>query len=276
MVSWVYLGSYLLILLIAVGESNKVTLRPMQKIILLAAAFSSFVLLLLSQHLIWDCVGEGVVDLVQGRYLIPLLPLLFMLLNTHKLQMNLPLRLLVPAFVFAINFYACYLIYERFYVESFSSRIQFSCDLNSTDKNGNYVTTNPAITLGGGTQMVDDANQSNFYGALMPTPDPQQFGFGFRFNNLKEGDLVEIEALEKGGGAHLVIEGEASGCEKFYLHSETKSHLNKNKWEKLQLVFTMNKSCDSSYKFYLWNSGSNKTFIDDIKFSIKKYEAVNN
>jgi uncharacterized membrane protein len=69
--------SYIFILAVSLLEKNKFKLNFKQKGLLLFAGVSSFIFLLLSQHLTWDCVGEGIVDVVQGRYLIPLFPLIF-------------------------------------------------------------------------------------------------------------------------------------------------------------------------------------------------------
>ncbi|MFI5141972.1 MAG: DUF2142 domain-containing protein, partial [Bacteroidia bacterium] len=85
---WLILLGYIVLIFIALFEKNKFKFNLLQKAILFSAAFCAFALLLLSQHLTWDAVGETVVDAVQGRYLIPLFPLLFIMFSNQKFSLN--------------------------------------------------------------------------------------------------------------------------------------------------------------------------------------------
>ncbi|MBA3682138.1 MAG: DUF2142 domain-containing protein [Bacteroidetes bacterium] len=271
----VYIISYIFILFLAVTESNKFILGLRQKIIIFIAAFGSFVLLLLSQHLIWDCVGEGIVDMVQGRYLIPIFPLLFILFNNSKIKIKPTPLLFVLPFVFVINLYAARKIFYRFYVESYTSKTEFFCGFEQKDSLGNFITSNPEIKLGSAAMQVKDTSFTGKYCAYLPPPSRYdlQFGFNYKFKNLKAGDMIEIDARQKGVGGSLVIAGKGKNCNEFFFASNAHSLAEINGWNKIYSVFTMTEKCDSSdVTFFMWNPSDKKVYFDHINFRIKKYD----
>lgn len=271
----VYYGAYIFILFLAVTEYNKHQFNIRQKIIIFAGAFGSFVLLLLSQHLIWDCIGEGIVDMVQGRYLIPIFPFLFILFSSTKFKIKYPSLLFIFLFVFTINSYAARKIYYRFYVESYTSKIEFFCDFEQKDSLIYFKTTDPKIRLTAASMQVADTSFSGKYSAYLPPPSQYnlQFGFGYEFKDLKYGDMVELEVWQKGTGGMLVIEGKGKNCKKFFLASKEHSSIEINGWNKLYSRFTMTEKCDSSdVKFFIWNPTDKKLYFDHLNFRIKKYD----
>jgi uncharacterized membrane protein len=269
-----YIFSYVVILFLALTENNAFKFNGKQKVIILSSAVAAFVLLLLSQHLLWDCVGEGIVDMVQGRYLIPLFPLLFILFSNSKIKLKYPAVLIVLLFVFVINGYAARKIYYRFYVESFDTRTEFFCDFEQKDKNELFITTNPEVKIEGGKFQVTDTSHSGKHSGYISPPSEYhlEYGFQYKFKNLNYGDLVEIEAWEKGVGAYLVISGKGKDCEEFFIPGGSFHPRPQNGWYKFYSKFTVTNKCvNSEVVFFIWNTSKNKIYIDDLKFSIKKY-----
>lgn len=268
---WIHIFSYLFILFLGLTERVKYFLFLKQKTIIFIGGLACFVLLILSQHLIWDCVGEGVVDLIQGRYLIPVFPLFFILLNNNFLKFKYSPLLLVLPFLIIVNLISCKLIYERFYIDDSTSSVEFFCDMEKRDEQGLFITSNPAVKLSGGTSSSD--SKGNCFGVLMP-PSSQnmQYGFSYQFKNLNPGSLVEIEALEIGREAHLVISGKGTDCKDFYFAGKNHFASSKKGWNKVSLIFTMPTTCSNSeVNFYIWNPSNKKIQLDDIKFSIKRF-----
>ncbi|MDO8998992.1 MAG: DUF2142 domain-containing protein [Bacteroidota bacterium] len=265
--NWVYVLSYLTILFIAISESNKIVLVVKQKAVLFFVAFSAFSLILLSIHLMWDCVGEGVVDIVQGRYLIPIFPLLFILFSNGKFRLNYHPIIFILPFILLIYFYSFKVIYERFFVESFSSKIEFYCDAEKIDENGLLYTSNAEIKLeNGNLQTLEEHVSGNHSIQLSPS---NQYGFTYKFKNLSLGDLVEIEVFKKGGPGQLVVAGKGEGCQDFFINNKSPKS---NDWRKMKFVFTMTKNCtNSDVTFFVWNPNDEKNYFDDIKFCIKKF-----
>lgn len=267
----IYGFSFLFILFLASVEFNSFKLSGIQKIVVFSAAIFSFVFLLLSQHLIWDCLGEGVVDMVQGRYLIPIFPLLFLLLSNSTFKLKFKPLLFILPFILAINLYSCKVIFERFFVESFSSKTEFFCDAEQMDKEGFLITSNPKIKLEKGSQIVNQEHISGNNSVLISPESP--YGFTYQFKNLNFGDLIEVEAWSKGKGGQFVVSGNGKNCEDFFTSSKSNLKTEKNGWSKVLFVCTITKNCNSSnVKFFVWNPGSEKVYIDDVKFRIKVFK----
>ncbi len=270
----VYIVSYIFILFLAITETNKFTFSWRQKVIIFIAAFGSFVLLLLSQHLIWDCVGEGIVDMVQGRYLIPIFPLLFILFSNNKVKINYSPLLFILPFVIIINAYAARKIYYRFYVESYTTKTEFFCGFEEKDSLG-FKTSDPAIRVNNASMQVKDTSFTGNYSAYLPSPSQYnlQYGLSYKFKNLSQGDMVEIEARQRGEGGLLVVAGKGKSGKDFFLASKAHSLIKTNGWNKLYSIFTMTEDCDTSgASFFIWNPTNKKLYFDHLNFKVKKYE----
>jgi hypothetical protein len=99
---------------------------------------------------------------------------------------------------------------------------------------------------------------------------------GYKFTGLRQGDVIEMHAWQKGNGAQLVISGKGKNCGDFFFNYPEIRYRSGDGWNKLEQVITFNTKCyagDSTQcVFFIWNPDSARTYIDDIKFVIKKYE----
>ena len=263
---------YLFIVILALSEKNNFVFTAKQKLLLAFTSLGTFVLLLLSQHLAWDCVGEGIVDIVQGRYLIPLFPLLFF---SFKISRFPVLRsAMVPIFIvfILVQIVSCVLIYDRYTRETFSSKIEWDCNVEKEQSNllGTSVSS---INVEGAGCKSDSISFKGKYSAKLSPASP--YCFTYRFNGLSRGDLLEISAWQKGEGAQVILSGKGIGCKEFYIPNHTIAYENKNGWKRMHYAFTFNESCspkDSvNATFFLWNPGNAISFIDELHFSLKKY-----
>jgi uncharacterized membrane protein len=269
----VLLFSYIVILGIAVTEKNSKQLSVLQKFILISASCFSFVLLLLSQHLTWDCVGEGIVDVVQGRYLIPLFPLVFLLFTNSFKKIKVNLCLLIIVAVCVTNFSAFKIIYKRYLTDTSIEKLDFTCDAEKVNAAGRFITSDSTITLDGVSSKNDSVAKNGKSSVLLSEKSP--YSFIYKFKNLNYGDLIEVSASQKGTGAQMIFSGKGNKCGEFYYPYLDIKYKEKNGWTKMHYVFTMNLNCqlgDSvQVTFFMWNPGKTKTYIDDLKFSIKKF-----
>lgn len=267
---WAYAG----IFFVALTEKNDKVTSLVLKPFFIAAVFSSFVLLLLSQHLTWDCVGEGVVDLIQGRYLIPLMPLLFLVLSNtlSKYYWLSPPVVLVAALL--LNRASCKLIYPRYFQDSYYSKTEFFCDAEKVNEKGEYITTNDSVFLEAGKFRTDSFAHSGKYSAYF---DPWiQFNMTYRFKNLRRGDLIEMSAWRKGTIGQMVISGHSkqTSCGDFFFNSNKIHYYDNTGWGYMNAAFTMDKACDSNdVIFFLWCPDSTKrAYFDDVRFSVKRFK----
>lgn len=257
---------------VALTEKNEKVTTWFLKPILAIAVLTSFVLLLLSQHLTWDCVGEGVVSLIQGRYLIPLMPLLFLIFsNTYSnYQWLAPPVVILAAFL--LNRTSCKIIYPRYFKDSYYEKTEFVCDAEKINDKGQYITTNDSIFIDGGKFRTDSFAHSGKYSAYF---DPWiQYNMTYHFKNLKYGDLVEISAWRRGLLGEMVISGHGKDCGDFFINRSMVHYYDEKGWGYMNTAFTMDKDCDSNEViFFLWCPDSTKRiYFDDLKFSIKRFK----
>ncbi|MES2681211.1 MAG: DUF2142 domain-containing protein [Bacteroidota bacterium] len=270
---WIYILSYAFIFVAALTEKNEFSFTKLQKLVLIGAALVAYVLLLLSQHLIWDCVGEGIVDLVQGRYLIPLFPLLFMVLENRIPAIKYNLAGVTVMFVLFLNFYACALIYQRFFIGQAADKREFYCNAEEVDKYGAFKTSDPHVFLNNGNCIRNAMHRSGLHSALISPASP--FCFTYRFGDVKPGDLIEIEAWEKGTGALLVIAGSQKNCGEFYFAGTYNSYQDDAGWQRIKNAYQVKPDCDSlKIEIYVWNPGKTDIYIDDLKVRITKFKSL--
>lgn len=268
---WVYFLVYLIVIIVAVTDFNGILLNVRQKIIIFLAAFSAFVLILLSIHLMWDCVGEGVVDLVQGRYLIPVFPLLFILFSNKKFRLNFsPFFIVIPLIIF-LNFYAAKIIADRYFTETFNERTEFFCNAEHVNNQNYFTTSNPLVNLEIGGVISNKNCFSGQSSLLLNNAAP--FGFTYKIKNLKKGDLLEVEVWKKGVEGYVALSGKLKNNEEFFLANKTPLLTMNNGWSKMLYVFTMTKECNGNeFNFFVWNPTSENVYFDDLKFSLKRYK----
>jgi uncharacterized membrane protein len=266
--AWLLVLSYLLIVFIALFEHNQFRFSVLQKAILFTASFCSFVLLLLSQHLTWDNVGEGVVDLIQGRYLIPLFPFLLFIPGNYKLKLNVNYSIILLVLFSILYGISAYKIIDRYYIGSCIQKEEFTCDAEDVNPEGMFLTSNSNVFLHGGTSKTDSISHNGKSSLLLSEQSP--FGFTYTFNNLNYGDLLEVSLWQKRQGATLVISNDS--CNKLYLPGGTIFYYEENGWGRLYIKYIMTENCNhKSFSFYVWNATKTNTCVDDLTFSIKKF-----
>jgi uncharacterized membrane protein len=113
---WFINCAYLLIVLIALFEKDSsIRISWWQKCMMASAFLITWLLVFLSQHLIWNLVGGDRILNIQGRYLIPFTPLLFFLFHNKKIPAK---KITVPFVMIAVLLSLCYalqIIYSRYH-----------------------------------------------------------------------------------------------------------------------------------------------------------------
>jgi len=115
---WFIILSYSVIIAISLTNgSENLDIKPIHRLLFIFIIISMFCLVLLSQHLTWDCIGDERVPTVQGRYLIPVFPLLFMLCYNKRFiatKVVIPTIILYTLLSLSITYIT---LYTRYYVE---------------------------------------------------------------------------------------------------------------------------------------------------------------
>jgi uncharacterized membrane protein len=113
---WFIHLSYLILFTIALldnGEAIKLNMND--KFIILIDMIIIIGLILLSQHLTWDCVGGDIIANLQGRYFIPVFPLFFMLFYNRRINYPNVAISIVCIFSFFSLLFTTYTLYMRYY-----------------------------------------------------------------------------------------------------------------------------------------------------------------
>ncbi len=267
---WICVIAYGFIFFMVLTEQKKL-FTGFQKTIFLGVACLTLGLLILSQHLTWNAVGQHGLLYIQGRYLIPVFPLLFLLFNGAALKFKLRKEILVVIFVVGVNIYAVCFLYYCYVADHHYSETQFFCDAEQTDASGRLTTTNSTISLGGAEGRSTREHRSGKH-AVALTP-ANAFAFTYNFSQFDKRDMVDITAWQKGDGGVLVISGSGDKCGEFYFPNRNICYEDSNGWKKMHMVLSMWKTCGkSSAGFYIFNSGQSTIYFDDVSFSIKKFK----
>ena len=263
--------AYFLIIAVALTEVNREDIGLKRRLFMFAGAFGSFVFLLLSQHLTWDCVGEGIVDLIQGRYLIPVLPVLFLLFaNAHVRFRVLPM-VIVLVFPVILNAYSATVISERYLKDTACWKHEFYCGAERKNEWNYFLTSQKGLELNGALSQSNEERRSGKQSAKLDKKN--RFSYTYRFRNLDYGDIIEISGWQKGADVQLVLASRSKTCGQQYYSSSEVHFRDSTGWGKMQLLKTINKSCDSTeWVVFVWCPDSTRTaFFDDFKFSHRKY-----
>lgn len=267
---WFFMMAYIVIVLVAFFEKNLYHLSVPDKLIMLGSGLLAFSLIIFSQHLVWNDIGADTFPTFQGRYLAPLMPLLFMLFSHRWQRITFSPSWLVLAFVIYSNAYCCDLLFKRFIKEDHKSRVDFRCDSETRADSTSLKTTDPKIRLSGVKQRSAKEHRSGRYSiALRPFSDSIA---EYKFENLHLGDLVEIYAWQKGQGGEIVVQGEGNNCAPYHFTNKDIQLSEKSGWKKMQMIFSMFMDCDSSrVSFHLRNTTKDTVYFDDLRYSVKRY-----
>lgn len=112
---WFVLAAWGVLLAAIFSAKPPVNFTRKQLLLLLAAATGAMFLLVFSQYLSWSEVGASRLVNMQGRYFVPIFPLLFILFAAIPVR-----RLKLPDLFFAVSgvvsaFFTCVVVYMRYY-----------------------------------------------------------------------------------------------------------------------------------------------------------------
>jgi hypothetical protein len=261
---WFVYTSYAVLFFAAItGGKKTIQITSNHKKILLAALISIIGLVLLSQHLTWDCVGGEIIGTLQGRYFIPAFPLLFILFYNTKYQNP---RIVVPTIIIysiiSLSLTAGTL-YTRYYVTPEIDSVAIRCDAEMVTKD-NYFETNIAnVFLENANTRSSEKARSLKYSVKLT--HLKQFGFTYRFYNCIPGDIVKAEVWRFGTAGSIIISG---GSNELY-RSEARSFEKDNVgWEHLKLDVTVPADMKSKeIVVYIYNSSADSSWFDDMVIS---------
>ena len=264
---WLIYLSYAVLFLVALIDGNKnIIIKQMQKALIFLSLLIIICLVLLSQHLTWDCVGGDNIATIQGRYFIPALPLLFLLFYNSKFNysgMVIPVVVIFSVISLSVT---ANTLYKRYYGTSVSDSYTIKCDAEKVTAENLYVTDIPEVLLeNGNTQSGEKARSGKYSAKLMPE---KQFGFTYHMYNCGSGDSIKVETWRSGLTGGIIVS--AGGNVLFQGDPNPFDRDNKG-WEHLQLNFRVPADMENrEIGVCLFNNGTGSSYFDDLVISYNK------
>lgn len=252
--------TYVFIFLIAFFENNNgYIFKLKQKIFVILIVVATICLILLSQHLTWDCVGSNTISTIQGRYFIPVFPLLFILLSNSVFN-KYNLSLVIVFSIVLLSSFSLFTIYKRYYVDDKFTVVKISCDLENVNQENKFTTNIKTVVLENGAAQSSNFSRSFNNSIKLHSGDP--FGLTYKTKGLKQGDEINIEVWRLGNAGEIVLSGESGKL--FYESNKGFIEKDSKGWERLILNFKIpNDIIDKEVGIYLYNTSSDTSYFDD-------------
>lgn len=264
---WLIHMSYLALFFVSLfGQDSKLRLNLVNRIVLIATAVSVTGLLLLSQLLSWECVGSEFIKTVQGRYFIPVFPLILLcvsaslkwpfsrVLSTDRLVIFYSLFILIIASV---------VIYKRYYVPPVYDVVEIKCDAEEIINN-KLVTNHPDILLDNADRRSDEIARSGIHSLKLSEEHP--YGFTYQLAGGGYGDIIDVEVWRLGNYGSIVIAGD--GGKAFYVGTNEAKFEREGEWNKLHYQYTLESDLHGKgIAVYIFNKGE-PCFFDDMRIKI--------
>lgn len=248
-------------------KQNKAKINLKQRLLLLFVSFSLIFLIYLSQYLTWAGVGSPYCGSIQGRYFIPVLPLLFMALFGSGIKWHF---LIVVARFGAVVILIAMLqtLFFRYYAAE-TTDSDMVCDAENVYEDdymsGIYFTTNtPDRMLSNGATRSDVKARSGRYASALG--NGRHYGMTYRLYNLSVGDTIKAAVWHYGEEGVLWV---VSPNNALFEAQDTISAPDENGWKKLSKILIINeKTADSEIGIFV--EAHSPAFFDDMQVQVRK------
>ena len=254
----------MMVSLFPIGEETR--MRRTQKLILLTVSLITVSSILLSQHLTWDCIGSEIIGTIQGRYFIPVFPLLFFCLRINYTAYGRIFQGILMVWVLFILSLSVRKIYHRYYIDPVFEELSLYCDAESVIDQKFMKTSIPNVVLENADTRSKEKSRSGTYSLKLDVNNP--YGFTYRTYDRSMGDLIKVSVWRFGEGGNIVISGD--GGNEFYLGSSTYSEIDSSGWMKLDLNYTLQQDLQGrELGIYIFNNQEDPSYFDDLEIVIE-------
>lgn len=232
----------------------------------LALAFTGgLALLLLSQYLTWAPVGAPLMWALQGRYLLPLLPLLLLLFyNHHRRFRRLAAGVAITLSLILLSISAGFL-YRRYFQHLGTEDIRVFTSIEEVYHGGLVYTDHTGVFIDCGLNRSQQYVRTGKWAIQL---GPAEFGCLLRFFAAEAGDRVGLSFWRYGSlGGEVVIT--APGTELYTAGGSVTAR--DGAWEKVE--FSLELPLDlrgRELAVYLHHTGGQPTYYDDVTIWVEK------
>lgn len=259
-----YLGIFLLVLL---GYQGVIHLTLQHRMILFGVAVLAIILIMLSQYLTWVPVGSNQVYPLQGRYFIPVFPLIFLIFSNKKIR--------IPEKFIKILFIVIFLISGIFSTNKLYSRFYYNYDLKkkweiirevTSSENDELFVTRQSDTLVISNPVLgsDEKAFSGRFSLKLTPKDP--YGLGHKIYNAQKGDRIVVSVWQFGNSGKIVFNELIENG--LYFQSSRAFGKGISGWRYMEAEFFVPKDmAGTELRIYVWNDSDQNVYFDDFKIS---------
>lgn len=263
---FVWLAYGIIAFCIFIGGEAKAGIAKRSRLLIFLAGSLIVILVLLTQHLTWDCVGSDLIATIQGRYFIPLGPLLAIFFYNRRFSSPALLSGTVMAFSLAALPLMTKTLYGRYYVAPHFDTEEIRCNAETITPDHLFATDKPGIVMGNTDALSNGQARSGSYSLKLSADKP--FGFTYKAFGLDDGDVIRYGVWRRGHSGGLVVSG--GGDDMFMMQSQA-FETDSAGWEHLELLITLQKKTGGKeIGFYIFNNSNDTSYFDDVEISLKR------
>ncbi len=263
---WFVLLAYLVITVFAIVKSdNDFHLSVKQKLILFLVVGCTTVLIMLSQYLTWNPVGNDKLWPMMGRYFTPVYPMLFLLFSSNRIRQTKWVMALFFGYAFFATGYSLYRMNDSFY-SSQNLELVWSYDFGA--KNQTSLETEHVFEFGkvnGNSNLVFISDSTDSIGIKLN--EGNSFGYPVTFYSLTKGDKIEVEAWRSHSETKFVFDDKPES--NYYTATCHSTKLWENEYE----LITESYFCKEDFeelKVYLYHTSADTGYAKGYKINYYK------
>lgn len=252
-------------LFLGFSERFFTTFSLWQKAIIAVSVFSVISLVLLSEYLIWTPVGENAIYGITGRYFIPVFPLVIVMLNWKKTiaeKFQKYYHGLFCAVVCLSLVFTSFSLYGRYFSPNTMIE-EISCNAEQRSDDGtSFIGSHTEKKLANGNTRSAEKSHSGAFSAKLTQEEP--YSMTCELTNVKKGEQFQV-FVWKWDSSETGLIVSASSENSFYKTNYTVTEADSNGWQHLMQCYEVPIDLpDDKLKIYLWNTGKQDVFFDDL------------
>ncbi len=285
--SWFIILAYLIIFFITIFNFENINISGftlIQRSFIGLTVIGLLVLIMLSQYLSWDLVGEDRVYPLQGRYFIPVFPLFFiMLFNVikTKLKPSFTIAAVKGVFLFCLfsGILSVYSVVSKSYILQNYSQAKWKVNYSFKDKLSDttsnrleyIINKQDTVATFEKPRLNFITDEKKFAGPLsLKLANNNPYGFILKIYKGLANEKFIVSYRGLGYGGLLVVQEFPKGY--YYQSGKTYDHRDSLGWKfhEVQFILPNNISDSNELRVYVWNPDEEVIYIDD--FSLTYFE----
>ena len=266
MPSWFVLLAYCIILIFAIGNSGDVFfLSVKQKIILLVVIGFTTILIMLSQYLTWNPVGNDKLWPLMGRYFTPVYPMFFLLFSNKWISLSKWSLALFWGYGLLATSFTFFKMNDSFYSTQ-DLKLVWSYDFKEKDRNS--LECEHIFSFGkinGNSNLLQSTDTTQITGVELTQDNP--FGFPITFYSLKKGDKIEVQTWRTHPETKFVFDDKPNS--NYYTATCHSSKIWENDFEFIKESYFCREDFEE-LKVYLYHTSSDVAYAKGYKINYYK------